>query len=168
VDLAAHTAALEAGGVTTLVLAEGILRFKTKPAIAARLEDGNHLIVSEFPPRLTWSVGNAMRRNATILGLAEAVLIIESGLDGGTFAAGEAALVDHRPLFVVAFPEPPPSAEGNSYFLSRGARPLRLQPDGTPDVTDILTLLGRENVSWPLSSPRSVQRMLFDELPDVG
>src|SRR5262249_21335933 len=92
IDLAAHRAALGAGGATTLVLAEGILRFTPKPEIAEFLDDDRVLIVSEFGPRVLWSVGNAMQRNGTVLGLADAVVLVESGREGGTFAAGEQAL----------------------------------------------------------------------------
>src|SRR5207244_3022158 len=50
VDLAAHRAALEAGGATTLVLAEGILHFRVKSDLADVLEHGRYLVLSEFPP----------------------------------------------------------------------------------------------------------------------
>ena len=137
VDLTAHAAALNAGGVTTLILAEGILRFKPKPEIADFLDGSDILILSQFPPRMPWTAGNAMQRNAVILGLAEVVLIIESGTDGGTFAAGEAALADNRPLFVVDYDDPPPSASGNRTLIARGARPLRMRSDGEPNLTEL-------------------------------
>src|SRR5262249_24552307 len=82
--LAGPRAALAAGGTTALVLAEGILRFQAKPGLAELLGDDNFAVVSEFPPRLPWSVGNAMQRNATVCGLADVVIIIEAGQTGGT------------------------------------------------------------------------------------
>lgn len=83
VDLAAHRAAMAAGGVTTIVLAEGFLHFRTKGEVKALLDDRNHLVVSEFAPRLPWSGRNAMQRNRTIIGLSDAVVCIESGMRGG-------------------------------------------------------------------------------------
>lgn len=50
-DLAAHKGALVAGGVTTLVLAEGILGFRIKPGLADWFDQNNCLVVSEFSPR---------------------------------------------------------------------------------------------------------------------
>lgn len=107
-DMEAHKAALLAGGVTTLVLAEGILTFSLRPEL--RLNDvwDRVLVVFQFAPRLPWSVGNAMARNGTIIGLAQAMVIVEAGLSGGTFAAGEQAMRLRKPLFVVAFAQPAP------------------------------------------------------------
>jgi DNA processing protein len=141
VDLAAHRGALEAGGTTTLVLAEGILHFRPKQDIAALLEPGRFLIVSEFPPRLKWLAPNAMQRNRTICALSDAVVVVESGLDGGTFAAGETALEFRRPLFVVEYAAPPPGAEGNRYFLEHGGLPLHGDRDGKANLTPILNVL---------------------------
>jgi predicted Rossmann fold nucleotide-binding protein DprA/Smf involved in DNA uptake len=53
VDLTAHQTALEQGGRTTLVLAEGILRFKAKPSLAAVFREKQALILSQFPPRMS-------------------------------------------------------------------------------------------------------------------
>jgi len=125
VDLAAHSAALEAGGVTTFVLAEGILHFKLKSDVKNLLTADNHVVISEYMPRLPWLARNAMQRNTTICGLSNAVVIIESGLKGGTFEAGKTALSLRRPLFVAEFAQPAESAEGNDYFLREGARFLR-------------------------------------------
>ena len=141
VDLTAHRGALEAGGTTTLVLAEGILHFRPKHDIAALLESGRYLIVSEFPPRLKWLARSAMRRNRTICALADAVVVVESGLTGGTFAAAETARDFQRPLFVVEYAAPPPSAEGNRYFLEHGAVPLRADRNGKANLSSILSVL---------------------------
>ncbi len=125
VDLAAHRAALEAGGVTTFVLAEGILHFRLKSDVKDLITEDNHLVVSEYMPRLPWLARNAMQRNKTICGLSNAVVVIESGLKGGTFEAGKTALSLRRPLFVAEYAQPAESAEGNAYFLRQGARFLR-------------------------------------------
>jgi len=125
VDLAAHKAALESGGTTTFVLAEGILKFKLKQEIKDLITDENYVVISQFLPKLTWLTRNAMQRNKTICGLSNAVVIIESGLVGGTFEAGKAALELKRPLFVLEYAHPPVSAEGNIYFIRRGAKTLR-------------------------------------------
>jgi DNA protecting protein DprA len=164
VDLAAHVGALRAGGTTTLVLAEGILRFTGKPEIAEWIEEESRLLIlSEFSPRLPWSAGNAMKRNGAVTALADAVVVVESGLEGGTFAAGEQALEEGRRLYVLDYPTPPPSAAGNRHFLNRGARPLPL--DKEPDLGDLLTALGEggpvpDRRAAPMHKP--VQRLLFE------
>jgi putative DNA methylase len=142
VDLAAHRAALEAGGATTLVLAEGILHFRVKSDLADVLEHGCYLVLSEFPPGLKWLARNAMQRNRTICGLSRALVVVESGLNGGTFAAAQAAQEIRLPLFVVEFASPPPGAEGNGYFLQRGAQPLRSNGSGDPNLVGVLSTVG--------------------------
>ena len=136
VDLAAHMAALDSGGTTTFVLAEGILKFKPKREIKDLITDENHVVISQFLPGLMWLARNAMQRNRTICGLSKAVVIIESGLEGGTLEAGKAALELKRPLFVVKYTHPPLSAEGNIYFIRRGARTLRKR-NGHPYLEEL-------------------------------
>lgn len=146
VDMAAHKAALENGGTTIFVLVEGILRFQRKHEIAELLSEGNHLIVSQFPPRLTWSGRNAMKRNGTIIGLSDAMILVESGLTGGTFAAGEETLRRQRPLFVIDFAEPGPSAEANPHFIRQGGLPVRGNRNGIPSLDRVKEVV--EERSW--------------------
>jgi predicted Rossmann fold nucleotide-binding protein DprA/Smf involved in DNA uptake len=73
VDMNAHRASLAAGGTTTIVLAEGILRFRVKKEIRDVWDDSRTLVVSEFGPNLPWSVSHAMQRNKTICGLSRAI-----------------------------------------------------------------------------------------------
>jgi len=142
VDLAAHRAAMEAGGVTTIVLAEGILHFRAKREVTALLEDHNHVVVSEFSPKLPWSGRNAMQRNKTICGLSDAVVCIESGTRGGTFAAAETTLSLNLPLFVADYAQPAESAAGNRHFIDRGATPLRGDRTGTPNLRRLYEAIG--------------------------
>jgi predicted Rossmann fold nucleotide-binding protein DprA/Smf involved in DNA uptake len=136
--LVAHRSALEANGATTLVLAEGILNFRLKSEIKSLVTSQNLIVLSEFSPRLPWSGRNAMTRNRTICGLAEAMVLVESGAEGGTFECGKTALELRRALFVVEYAEPPVSAAGNAYFLTRGGRPLRRNRAGQPNLDDII------------------------------
>lgn len=138
VDMAAHRAAIQAGGTTIFVLAEGILRFNIKRGIGSLLHPGNHLVVSQFPPRLIWSGRNAMKRNSTIIGLSDSMILVESGLSGGTFAAGAESIKRRHPLFVIDFAQPGASAKGNRYFLERGGLPLRGNREHVPNIQGLL------------------------------
>jgi len=144
VDLAAHEAALQAGGTTSLVLAEGILHFRVKEQLRDLLPEGDFsriLVVSEFSPGLTWKAHNAMTRNRTICGLANAMIVIESGLEGGTFEAGKTALDLGEPLFCVEYAEPSSSAAGNPYFLQHGAFSLKRSRAGPPNLSQVLSIV---------------------------
>ena len=120
VDTEAHSAALDAGGSTVMVLAEGILRFKAKRWLAARSHDPMQLsVVSQFPPNQTWSAGGAMSRNSVIIGLSLGLVVIEAGETGGTVAAGMQALDERRPVIALEFRHNIPP--GNKILLNRGA-----------------------------------------------
>ncbi len=162
VDLAAHCAALEAGGVTTTVLAEGIHHFGAKRDIKRLLRDGNYLVVSEFSPHLPWNSRQAMQRNNTIIGLTDAMIVIESGTTGGTRACGEAAMQIGHPLFVADYAVPVNSAEGNKTFLERGAIALRGDRQGRPNLTKVFDVLemneSREVGPAAVTVPQTVER----------
>jgi DNA processing protein len=103
VDMNAHRAALAAGGTTTVVLAEGILRFRVKKDIRDVWDDNRTLIVSEFGPNLPWSVSHAMQRNKTICGLSRAMVLIEARSTGGSIQAGRDCLKMGLPLFAAVY-----------------------------------------------------------------
>jgi DNA processing protein len=146
VDLAAHRGAMEVGGTTILVLVDGILRFQVKKEIADAITPDNHLVISQFPPNLTWIGRNAMKRNGTIIGLSDAMILVESGREGGTFAAGTETLKRKHPLFVIDFAEPGPSAEANPYFIERGGIPIRGNRQHEPNLERVLEMT--RNPRW--------------------
>jgi DNA processing protein len=123
VDTEAHAGALDVGGGTVMVLAEGIRRFKIKGWLASRSYDPSQVVViSQFTPSHTWAVGAAMSRNAVIVGLSLGIVVIEAGDSGGTLNAGLQALDNGRTVFALEFRrEMPP---GNKILLDRGAVPV--------------------------------------------
>lgn len=141
VDITAHRAALQAGGNTIFVIVEGILKNRIKGEVKELLNEKNHLFISQFLPNLTWSASNAMKRNNTIIGLSNAMIMIESGMDGGTFNAGEQSLKNKKPLFVVEYGTYKPSAEGNRFFLQRGGTPIRGDKNGIPILKRVYTAI---------------------------
>lgn len=119
IDTAAHSGAVGEGGVTTIVAASGILQFGLRAGMDGLIDETNTLILSQFPPEQTWQAHSAMMRNRTICGLVQAMVLVESGPGGGTYATGSESLTLGVPLYVVNYPDPPATAEGNAYFLTR-------------------------------------------------
>ena len=151
-DLAAHKAALEVGGETTIVIPEGILSFQMRADLKNLTDRKRVLIISQFPPRLPWRVHNAMTRNETICGLADALVVIESKLKGGTFAAGKTAMRLKIPMFVVEYADPAKNATGNAYFIEHGAIPLRRSREtGRANVQPMLTIITKSLSCLPMS-----------------
>ena len=114
VDTEAHLSALTAGGSTVAVLAEGIADFRLKQSYGG-LPDGalnRLLVISQFPPRQRWTAGAAMTRNQVIVGLGDAVVVVEAGAGGGTLRAGETALQTGKQLWVLGPPARTPLETG--------------------------------------------------------
>jgi DNA processing protein len=124
VDTEAHSAALDTGGRTVMVLAEGIRRFKIKRWLASKAYGPHQVaVVSQFAPSQAWSVGAAMTRNSVIIGLSLGLVVIEAREIGGTLAAGLRALDEKRPVLALEFRKDMP--QGNKILLDQGAIPVR-------------------------------------------
>ncbi len=127
IDAAAHNAALAAGGQTIVVLAQGIGTFRPPREWKEAISDGQMLLVSEFLPMDVWEAPRAIRRNATIVQLSEAFVVVQAGAPSGTLSAGQSAIRMRWPLYVVR--QSGKGAEefpGNDILLRRGGMPLDL------------------------------------------
>lgn len=124
VDSAAHTEALEAGGATVVVLPQGLLTFPVSAPVAAAVEDGAALLLSQFIPDAPWSTACAVTRNETIAALARIVCVIEPHSPGGSLKTGRDALAQGKPVLVY-------SGVGSrgAELLREGAKPM-LGPTG--------------------------------------
>jgi DNA processing protein len=167
VDMSAHRAALVAGGTTTVVLAEGILRFQVKKGIREEWDDRRTLVVSEFGPNLPWGVGHAMQRNRTICGLSRAMILIEARTSGGSIQAGRDCLRLGIPLFAAAYEGMPESATGNEELLHQGARRLMKsrslnRPNIRPVLDAIASPAGSAVPQPSVVAPKGRQLSLLD------
>jgi len=142
VDLATHRAALEEGGTTTVVLAEGILHFRVKREVKDLWDWNRALVLSEHLPNVPWSVQNAMRRNSTICAACRAMVLIEARETGGSFEAGRACLKLGVPLFAPVYEGMPESAVGNRILLTQGARPFKKnRTANAPNLRQVMDVL---------------------------
>jgi DNA protecting protein DprA len=153
VDITAHKTALEKGGTTTVVLAEGILQYGMRPELRAVFDPARTLLVSEFFPDAAWIAGRAMQRNRTICALSRAMVLIEARATGGTFAAGEAALTMGLPLFTADYSTQLESNDGNRILLERGAIALRQsRATGKANLARLFELVQRREVEQAAES----------------
>jgi DNA processing protein len=122
VDLKVHEYSLKKGYKTIIVLPEGILNLKIKKQISDCIEWNKVLFISEFLPDSNWSVGNAMQRNSTIVGLSNAMILVEAKEHGGSYNAGLKALELNIPLYTPRYSEDNSQNIGNLLLANRGAR----------------------------------------------
>ncbi len=119
-DAAAHAAALEAGGETIAVLGSGVLN--VYPArnrrMAARIVESGAL-ASEAHPRLAPNAQRLVSRNRIISGLSQAVVVVESAIDGGAMHTARFALSQGRKVYTFRLP-----ASGNQQLARDGAAVL--------------------------------------------
>ena len=147
-DQAAHAAALDAGGTTTAVLAEGLASFEDRFSDGG-VDSDSWLLASSLPPDVAWSKFHAMDRNRTIAALADAVVVVAAGTSGGSWEQGVTCLKAGKRLLVPDFD--PDIAPCNRRLIAKGAAPfdpehpeavlsLIAAKDGAPQQ---LGLLGR-------------------------
>lgn len=130
VDREAVEGALEAGGRAVGVLPFGMLSSRDILPLLRRFQEdligGRLALVSEFHPQRSWKAWLAMARNRVVVGLSDAVFVVESGLkessgrDGkthksGTWDAVEKARKLGKRVFVADLP-----VEGNQELIRLG------------------------------------------------
>lgn len=138
VDQVAHFEALSNGGSTVIVLPEGISYFRVRRELRDVWNWDRVLVLSQFSTDERWQSFRAMARNKVIIGLSNAMIVIEAGEAGGTMDAGRSTLRYGQPLFVAQYEEVTPDAVGNKYLIELGAKPLsRLRSTGRANMARV-------------------------------
>lgn len=129
VDRVAMLGALDAGGQAIGVMADPLLKAAVTQQYRAGLQQGSLALISSFDPEARWLVSRAMQRNKYIYCLADAVLVVSSQTDGGTWQGATEALKHYPtwqvPVFVRSEEEP---RSGNTQLLTQGGIPFPSSP----------------------------------------
>ncbi|HUI33512.1 MAG TPA: DNA-processing protein DprA [Dysgonamonadaceae bacterium] len=158
IDICAHRAALENGVPTVAVLAHGL--DKIYPSIHRKtaiemLDKG--ALVTEFPSKTDPERFNFVRRNRIVAGLADAVVVIESGEKGGSLITAEIANSYYREVFALPGRVTDPFSIGCNRLISTN-RAILLQ-----DVDGFVNHMG-----WDTSAkPQPKQKELFLQLTET-
>ena len=123
IDTAAHTGAIEEAGQTFAVLGSGVLSIyppQNAPLAEAIRQQG--ALLSEVRPDSPPSTHALVSRNRLISGLAEAIVVVETGVTGGSMHTVRFAQAQNRRVFVVDN-----GASGNQHLLEQGAIALPAQ-----------------------------------------
>lgn len=129
-DTAGHRGALDAGGATTAFLAHGldIIYPRENNDLANEIVAKGGLVMSEYPIGTGVNKYNLISRDRLQAGLADATLVIQTGIKGGTMHAVKATQASSKPLFVVEYGmDHGMNTEGNLYLKSKGAQGLRIK-----------------------------------------
>lgn len=104
-DSAGHRGALDAGGATTAFLANGLdsIYPKENEKLAEEIVNKGGLLLSEYPIGTGTTKYNLVARDRLQAGLANATLVIQTGIKGGTMHAVKATLLSKKPLLVIDY-----------------------------------------------------------------
>ncbi len=125
-DIAAHQAAISAGGKTVVFLGGGCdnLYPVEHTEIFQHIVDSGGAVVSEHP----WSYPPLRQgfraRNRLIAGLAKATLIVEAGLPSGTFSTADEALAAGKEVLAVPGAITSKTSLGANRLIQQGAIPI--------------------------------------------
>ncbi len=125
IDTAAHRTAVGEGGVTVAVFGCGV--DIVYPAGNRRLADEigkTGCMVSHFPMGTRAQPGNFPARNAVIVGLSRATVVVEAPVRSGALITADLALKAKRGLFAVPGNADLATCEGSNSLLAKGAAPL--------------------------------------------
>ena len=131
VDGIAHRAALDAGGRTIAVVANGvdIIYPAAHRGLADEIIKSGGAIISEYPPGTEARDFYFLARNRIVSGLADAVIVTEAAVRSGTLSTVAHALEQCREVFVVPGNITSPLSAGCNNLLKQGAQPITCSDD---------------------------------------
>lgn len=126
IDSIAHRTALDFNAQTVAVLGSGIdnLYPKKHAGLANEIVKSGGAVISEYPLGTNPDAGNFPVRNRIVSGMSLGVLVIESGIKGGSMITADLALDQNREVFALPHPIVSPSGTGCNYLIKRGAAKL--------------------------------------------
>lgn len=126
IDAIAHKTALEHNAPTVAVLGSGIdnLYPKKNAALANEIVKSGGAVITEYPLGTNPDAGNFPVRNRIVSGMSLGVLVVESGIKGGSMITADLGLDQNREVFAVPHPLGNPSGTGCNYLIKRGAAKL--------------------------------------------
>lgn len=146
VDAIAHRSAIEVGGLTIAVLANGLDRIY--PAnnydLAKKIVSSGGAIVSEYDISIEAREFRFLERNRIVSGLSDAILITEASSRSGTMSTATHALEQGREVFVVPGNITSPLSVGCNRLIKQGAHPVTC-------IDDILEIIAPQ-----LLNPQSI------------
>jgi len=156
IDIQAHKSAIKYNLPTVGVLGHGLdLMYPSLHADTANKLQENGGLVSDFPCRTKIDPPNFIRRNRIIAGLADATIIVESGIKGGALITADIASSYNRDVFAI------PGRAGDTW--SMGCNKIIKNSGATliESVADLEYFMGWEEHD---KKPKAYQQQLFIEL----
>lgn len=141
VDSIAHKTTLQSGGKTVAVLGSGIdVIYPAKNSNLARhMTENGGAVITEYPPGTPPDAVNFPARNRIVSGMSHGVLVVESGIKGGSMITARYALDQNREVFVVPHQLDYARGEGCNYLIKMGQGKLVQRLDDILEEVSIIT-----------------------------
>ena len=126
IDSIAHRAAIDSGGKTIAILANGVDKIypRSHADLGQKILQTNGAILSEYPNNTPARPWQFLARNRIVSGLADAVVIIEAASRSGTLSTANHALDQGKEIFAVPGNITSPLSAGCNQLIKNGANPL--------------------------------------------
>ncbi len=156
IDICAHRSALREGPSTVAVLAHGLDRIYPslhRQTAVEMLKTG--ALLTEFPSETNPDRHNFVKRNRIVAGIADAVVVVESGEKGGSLTTADIANSYYREVFALPGRVKDPMSAGCNHLIANNQAVL-LHSTG-----QFLAHMGWEKQP---KAENPVQKTLFTEL----
>lgn len=165
IDGIAHRAALEAGGTTLAVLANGLDQIypSTHRQLAKDILSHKGALISEYEAGTPSLPHRFLERNRIVSGLSDAIVVVEAATRSGTLSTAAHALNQGREVFAVPGNITSPLSAGCNALIKQGATPLT-------ETSDILEVIAPKlkNAQQPLILGDTPEEVTIIELLQNG
>lgn len=126
IDARAHKETIASGGKTVAVLGSGVDRIYpgTHRSLVNSIIENSGAVISEYPLGTKPDAPHFPVRNRIISGLSKGVLVIESGIKGGSMITARGALDQNREVFAVPHPLLSTHGQGCNKLIQEGLAKL--------------------------------------------
>jgi DNA processing protein len=130
IDTFAHNAAIKSQGITYAVLASGLdtISPNISKKNSERIVASGGALISEYRCGYVANLGSFPQRNRIIAGISRAVLVIESGLKGGSLITARLAASESREVFAIPGSITSDKSEGTNMLIRTNAATLISSP----------------------------------------
>lgn len=162
VDQAAMNGALESGGKSIGILAQGLKGASTNRAHRDPILNRQLVLISPYDPSSGFNVGHAMQRNKLIYALADAALVVNTEIGKGGTWAGATEQLDRLHFVPVYVRSTEPQSPGLEALQQKGASPWP-DPQTPAEMHDIMSSDGS-----PVLEPSGLVQLDLFRSREVG
>lgn len=159
IDTIAHKSSLKNRLATVGVVAHGLDRiYPSQNKALAKEMTGNGGLLTDFPSGTKPDKQNFPRRNRIVAGMCDALVVIESGIKGGSLITAELANSYNKDVFALPGKSTDLKSEGCNYLIRSNKASLFTSAN---DILEVMNWLPQEK-----RTPRKQRELFIEFTPD--